>query len=1014
MTSSRIRFLDSRIATWLALLVVCGATSGCTRGLYRRQADREAYYLIQEKSVGTPWGIPDWFTVTPSAASRFHDPTSPDFPTLPPAGPQLYSYQLPPLHGASANAEAEVISTPSGGPMPESDELPRPADVSVNPGQTAPGLPHASASRAPIALVAYQESAAPGPSAVPAAGEVDDPFRDDMVDITDTRTSVRGMRVVPIEHRFWDNIPAQCVSRILDFASVRDEYQLSYGASPPSDLRSTTPRATFDDLFQLALLNSRAYQLEKERLYQTSLTLSLERFAYATKFTVRGNTIDTTYTHRRVGGTTVNTLAVPSSVGGDKLLATGGTLVGRFANDVLLTFHGPTGFAADVSSELVFELTQGVFQRDILLEPLIQSERDVVYAARRFSRYRKEFFFDISTTYYDILQTYRQIEIDAQNYFAQVRNFQQNLEEVESEISTAPNITQLNQFEQSVLTARSLLIARCLQLEDELDAMKLTLGLPTETRIDVDLDEFEQLTRRDIIEVNREQAHRWVTRLQSIRGKDPAANHADLLTASYSLAERLITWLRERQKADPSAPAPVDLYRQRALFRLDAARLESLVRRANLRAVATADPPRQRVLVFQRQSDMIHSQLALVQRQGQLAELEGLDPAALDRMRGEYLALEKEMETLQAELGTALESRPDDTVIVGFIDRATVVLARLDALADDLDQLLFGAPRNAVDLAQSIARSDALVQFAQNSFAAAEQGLPTIQISADEAMVTALVQRLDLMNERGALADRWRDIKLAADELRSRLDLGASQTIGTRKNRPFDFSLDNSSTRLRVAWDLPLNRKRDRNLFRRALIDYNAELRNLQQYEDGIKLNLRRQLRNLEQARYQYPIAVAQAALAQEQVLSTRLQLILGSPDVRAIDLVLAYNDSREALGAMFNRRIGYLLERARFALELEVMMLDDTGFWPNINDPAYQPTPNYQYPWNAGAAYGDYPSFLKVSHELRRMLHYPPPGVAPGELPAAEEEEVPPEPASNTPEQPAAPTRAAASEEPA
>ncbi len=41
-------------------------------------------------------------------------------------------------------------------------------------------------------------------------------------------------------------------------------------------------------------------------------------------------------------------------------------------------------------------------------------------------------------------------------------------------------------------------------------------------------------------------------------------------------------------------------------------------------------------------------------------------------------------------------------------------------------------------------------------------------------------------------------------------------------------------------------------------------------------------------------------------------------------------------------------------------MMLDDTGYWPQINDPAYQPEPNGAYPWNAGSAYGDFPSYLR------------------------------------------------------
>lgn len=139
---------------------------------------------------------------------------------------------------------------------------------------------------------------------------------------------------------------------------------------------------TLPALFELALLNSREYQRQKEVLYQAALDVSIERFAYATKFSVRGATVDTTYTHSRVGGATVNSLAVPSTFAGDKVLATGGTLVGQFANDILLTFNGPSGFAADVSSDLLFEVTQRVFQRDILLEPLIQSERNLVYAAQ--------------------------------------------------------------------------------------------------------------------------------------------------------------------------------------------------------------------------------------------------------------------------------------------------------------------------------------------------------------------------------------------------------------------------------------------------------------------------------------------------------------------------------------------------------------------------------------------------------------------------------------------------------
>ena len=52
----------------------------------------------------------------------------------------------------------------------------------------------------------------------------------------------------------------------------------------------------------------------------------------------------------------------------DKVLATGGDFVARFANSVVLTFNGPQGFAADLTSDVLFDLSQSVFQRNIRLK----------------------------------------------------------------------------------------------------------------------------------------------------------------------------------------------------------------------------------------------------------------------------------------------------------------------------------------------------------------------------------------------------------------------------------------------------------------------------------------------------------------------------------------------------------------------------------------------------------------------------------------------------------------------
>ena len=153
---------------------------------------------------------------------------------------------------------------------------------------------------------------------------------------------------------------------------------------------------------------------------------------------------------------------------------------------------------------------------------------------------------------------------------------------MKSGISSAPNIVFLNQFEQNVLSARRRLISSCNALEQSLDNMKITIGLPTETLINLNLDELDRLTLRDMIEVNRQQASRWLFRLKSLRETPSEANQGDILTADYSLAERLIRWLWERGKIVENSVDPREVFRERAVFRLDAARLDAIKEREML------------------------------------------------------------------------------------------------------------------------------------------------------------------------------------------------------------------------------------------------------------------------------------------------------------------------------------------------------------------------------------------------------------------------------------------------
>lgn len=919
-----------------------------SRETHRFNADIESYSIIDEKKSGTPWDLPIGFSIQPDPRSRMFDGSSTDDPELPEPGPHLHSYELPPLTPRSrrfSGVGADELSLPE-----------------------------------PAARVEQS-----GDDIVQVSAEEDTTIQADASVDGVSNTSIGGLKIQPVPRQYWEAVPPACLARMLEFESIRIEYRRTYGSEAPTTLRDPSRKLTLDDIVELGQINGRDYQTQKESLYRSALALTLERFDYETKLSTGGNGVGVNNTHSRTSGVTTDTLAIPSSVQVDKMLSTGGTLLTRFANDVVLTFNGPEGFAADVSSDLVFELTQSILQRDVLLNPLVQAERNVVYAARDYARFRKQFFFNLANQYYDLLSTYRRIEIDSQNYFSLVRNFEQAQAEVRSGIQTAPNQVAVDQFEQSMLGGRRGLITSCNGIERNFDSLKLDIGLPTEMPVNLDLSELEHLTLRDQAEVAGERVRRWLGRLDLRRNRQPL-DRRELLNASVFLAERIIEWLKLQKLVNEETQDLAPLENLAARLRVDQARLNGGGAMQDLEQARTAIPPTPPILLHQWTMNVIDQQIVLLVRQMQFAEQLQLDPEQMVAITQQIRNYQQQVDRLHDRLGEVLREAQEAGQVLTLTqpiqelrrDAETLLVTINEAVESTDEFIVVHAPQADEDAAlqQTVASADQLLTTGRALLDSAGLGLVPVEISMDEALATALVQRLDLMNERGFLADDWRNVKLAGDDLRSVLNLGASQSIRTRDNRPFEFDLKNSTTNLNLQLDLPFNRMAQRNAFRRTLIDFQAGKRQLTEFEDRtIKFNLRNELRDLELARVQYPISVAQAALAAEQVTSIRLSLSLGIPNVRIPDLLDALDDSRNALISVANSRIGYIVQRSRFALDLEQMQLDDVGFWPEIYNKDYQPRPQLDYPAGAGMTYGEFPEFLRVSDSIRRMHGHSLPG---------------------------------------
>jgi outer membrane protein TolC len=928
--------------------VLIPALAGCTRTHYRLAADAQTYATLDEKSAFTPWAIPRGFNILPARGARFFDPTPRDDPLLPVPAPQLYSYQLGQLlpRDPSRFRQHAVAATP---PL---EEIPPGPPISFGPSTTGD---HEG--------TVVQTSFLQGGTATQVPAELPPPA---------TVSEYGELRVVPIPAAFWESLPRPCLVRMLESPSVGAEYDRTFGRPPPELLLDRSPRLALEDIVEIAQINNRAYQRQKEILYTVALRLTQERFAYQLKFSSSGNGTDVDFSHSRSAGVTDDTLSVPTQATVDKVLSTGGDLLARFANDVVLTYNGPNGFAADVGSSLLFDLSQSLLQRDIVFESLTQAERDVVYAARDYARFRKQLFRDLAAQYYRLLLAYRDIEISTQDYFSNVRGFTQA--QAEYRADRLPRI-QVDQFEQDALRGRSRLIAQCTSLDNDLDNLKFLIGLPPETPLNLDLTELEQLSLRDEAVVAGELVRRAQRNLVS-ELQEERPDQLVLVSGAAVLADRLLSWFRlQRDLGADRSGEEVALEATRKRLAVEGTRLEVDFNQRALEALL-GQPEASAPLVYHRTMELADSLLSLAARQLEVVEEAALDDDASQDLRSRLEALLNRYNDLQNDLDdtTELEALPE------MIERASGLREDADLLVDEIDRLagrVEVGPEARLHATREVV--ERLLDYSRLSLAETSAGLTPIEMDMDDAMLTGLVQRFDLMNERGALADVWRRIKLAGDDLRSVLNLQATQLVRTHSdvNRPFDFTWDESNTRLALSFDAPLNRMAQRNAFRRSLIDYQVALRRVMELEDSIKLSLRNDLRQLQLDREQYRISVASAALAFERVVSTKLELSLGRQNVTARDVLESQAAYTASLRTVASDHVGYILDRIDLFLDLELLQVDESGFWPQVYDESFQPSPNLVPPF-AGPPYGELPPRVWQSKAIRRMLWVPPgvPGI--------------------------------------
>jgi hypothetical protein len=236
------------------------------------------------------------------------------------------------------------------------------------------------------------------------------------------------------------------------------------------------------DLFgsiRYAVEHSRDYKSRMENLYLAALDVTLERHLFEPRPFAR------TGLHYNGGQENVDyaaALTATNAVGVRQKLPYGGEVLAQATVDFVNAIGGNAQNAEPATAALTASIPLLRGAGMVNLEPLIQSERSVVYEIRQFEDYRRSFAVDIASRYFRLLTSQQSIA----DRTANLTSFKALTARSEA-LSAAGKTSYIDvqRALQSQLQAEQDLINAQAVYRTALDDFKLALGMPVDERLEV-------------------------------------------------------------------------------------------------------------------------------------------------------------------------------------------------------------------------------------------------------------------------------------------------------------------------------------------------------------------------------------------------------------------------------------------------------------------------------------------------------------------------------------------------
>ena len=685
----------------------------------------------------------------------------------------------------------------------------------------------------------------------------------------------------------------------------------------------------------LALLHSRDYQTEFERVYLSALNLSGNRFEFDTQW-LGGNGLGFTSTGADLGNTrdldvTLNRLGFQRNLAGG----------GQFATQLLnsLTWDFGSGGIQNGSASLVTTFTQPLLRgafRHVRLEDLTQAERDLLYNVRDFARFRRLFYVDVASSYLSLLAQTQAIRNSETN----VENLRQNLTEFDFyvQLRTATQI-QRDQVFQQYQNGRLSLLAAQQDFATSLDQFRFQLGLPAWVPVEIDeslLKQFD-LANDELLELQDTAQELFVSLMEYLPPN--AASRETLLKSCddyQQLRERVAAVLPEIENEFRSWQQRLDDVALETLGtddRLDFEQQRSLAERIESQLVEAAELLDKRKSDYETLVDLVNQ---LYDEQDKIStevnNEAAASPSSVTKNSSNASSTNSDSATdnnSATDSESARERRAESVPALPQDIDLEDLLAREKTPPQDL---AWQAVQNAVG---NQLRSEVvelyLMQTQIRLYLIEINALPAIK--SETAITYAFANRLDLKNSKASVVDAFRKVEVAADALESDLSLTGGIAIGSDPTSNSPFRFDSSSNRYTagVQFDGPLNRLNERNAYRATQISYQRASRDFMASKDLVANELRSILRQLELSRLNFQIARQQVVAATRQVDEAQINLRSGAESESVtLFLLQALQGILDAKNNLIGNWIAYRVQKMQLFAALEILYVDENGQWIN------------------------------------------------------------------------------------